>query len=167
LPYFAIMKQLMGLLFLLLFLSCNNSTQQGEEKKSETDIDAARNFLDASLKGNYHEASAYMLQDSTNTGYLFYAERDYNKLPPEDKRELKEASLHFYEPTQRPNDSTTILIFSNSFRNNKDTLRIIKIIKQQGKWLVDLKYLFTHDMDTTGGMKINGVSPLPKDSSGK
>jgi hypothetical protein len=143
--YFAIMKQILALAVLFLILSCNNSNQQDEEKKSVTDVDAARNFLNASLKGDFNEASVYMLQDSTNSGYLFNTERTYKTMPAEDKRELKEASLHFYEPSQRPNDSTTILIFSNSFKNDKDTLRIVKL---QGKWLVDLKYLFTHDSDT-------------------
>lgn len=139
------MKRIISFAILLTIFSCNNSEQQNEEKKSVTDVDAARNFLEASLKGNYQEASAYMLQDSTNAGYLFYVEKDYDKLPTNDKKELKDASLHFYEPSLRPNDSTTIIIFSNSYRNNKDTLRILK---QQGKWLVDLKYLFLHDNDT-------------------
>lgn len=144
-PYFAIMKRLFTISFLFTILSCNNSNKEAEEKKADTDIEAARNFLNASLKGNYEEASQYMVQDSTNAGYLFNAERVYKSTPSDEKRELKEASIHFYEPTQRPNDSTTILIFSNSYRNDKDTLRIVR---QQGKWLVDLKYLFEHDRDT-------------------
>jgi len=44
------------------------------------------------------------------------------------------------------NDSTTITVFSNSYKNDKDTL---KIVKQDGQWLVDLKYLFEHDLDTS------------------
>ena len=43
------------------------------------------------------------------------------------------------------NDSTTIVIFSNSYKNDHDTLRIKRI---NGQWLVDLKYLFQHDSDT-------------------
>ena len=143
--YFALMKRIFSLAILLTILSCNNSDQQDEEKKSVTDIDAARNFLEAALKGNFKEASNYMLQDSTNTGFLDGRARTYQNLSGEEKTNMKEASLHFYEPSQRPNDSTTIIIFSNSFKNDKDTLRIVK---QQGKWLVDLKYLFTHDSDT-------------------
>jgi len=140
------MKKIIGFSLLMFILSCNNSDKPAEEKRSVTDIDAARNFLEAALKGDFKDASNYMLQDSTNTGYLFYTEEKYKPQTPEEKRELKEASLHFYEPTRRPNDSTTILIFSNSYKNDKDTL---KIVRQQGTWLVDLKYLFLHDMDTT------------------
>jgi len=43
------------------------------------------------------------------------------------------------------NDSTSIVIYSNSFKNNPDTL---KVIKTGGKWLVDFKYLYLHDADT-------------------
>jgi hypothetical protein len=138
------MKRIVTLAFLFIILSCNNSAKE-TEKKADSDIDAARNFLEAALKGNFQEASNYMLQDSTNTGFLDGRARTYQNLSREEKTNMKEASLHFYEPSLRPNDSTTILIFSNSYKNDKDTLRILK---QQGKWLVDLKYLFTHDSDT-------------------
>jgi hypothetical protein len=138
------MKRILTLLFLFFIFSCNNSEKE-TEKKADSDIDAARNFLEAALKGNFQEASNYMLQDSINTGFLDGRARTYQNLSGEEKTNMKEASLHFYEPSQRPNDSTTIIIFSNSYKNDKDTLRILKT---EGKWLVDLKYLFTHDTDT-------------------
>ena len=115
-------------------------------------MDAAINFLNASLQGDFKQATDYMLPDSTNSGYLFNTERTYKNLPPEEKKELKEASLHFYNyPNPKPNDSTTIIVFSNSYKNDKDTLRIVKTA---GKWLVDLKYLFEHDEDTSGVKKL-------------
>jgi hypothetical protein len=131
-------------LFFSLLLACNNSDKQAKENKSESDIDAARNFLEAALKGNYKEASVYMLQDSTNLGYLTVTERSYQRLNPDEKNNLKEASLRFFD-TKKINDSTTITIFANSYRNDKDTL---KIVREGDLWLVDLKYLFEHDMDT-------------------
>jgi len=139
------MNRILTFAILFTILSCNNSDQQESEKTSVTDIDAARNFLEAALKGNFKEASNYMLQDSINTGFLDGRARTYQNLSGDEKTNMKEASLHFYEPSQRPNDSTTIIIFSNSYKNDKDTLRILKT---GGKWLVDLKYLFTHDSDT-------------------
>jgi len=131
--------------FLFLFTNCNNADKQAKENKSESDMDAARNFLEAALKGNYKEASVYMLQDSTNMGYLAVTEIKYNQMNADEKRNLRNASLRFYDPLLQ-NDSTTITVFSNSYKNDKDTL---KIIKESGQWLVDLKYLFEHDMDTT------------------
>ena len=130
---------------LVLLNNCNNSDKEAKAGKSESDIDAARNFLDAALKGDYKLASSYMVQDSSNIGYLAVTERKYNQMDPEQKRNLRNASLRFYDPLLQ-NDSTTITVFSNSYKNDKDTLRIVK---KNGQWLVDLKYLFEHDLDTT------------------
>jgi hypothetical protein len=43
------------------------------------------------------------------------------------------------------NDSTTVVIFSNSYKNDHDTL---KVLKKNNQWLVDFKYLFEHDNDS-------------------
>jgi hypothetical protein len=129
---------------LFLFAKCNNSEKNAKEGKSESDIDAARNFLDAALKGDFNLASSYMIQDSSNIGYLTVTERKYTQLDADEKRNLRNASLRFYNPLLQ-NDSMTITIFANSYKNDKDTLRILK---KNGQWLVDLKYLFEHDLDT-------------------
>ncbi|TMI95388.1 MAG: DUF4878 domain-containing protein [Bacteroidetes bacterium] len=131
--------------FLLLLTSCNNPDKDAKENKSDNDLDAARNFLEAALKGDYKLAARYMVQDSTNIGYLDVTERRYNRMDVDEKRNLRNASLRFYDPLLQ-NDSTTITVFSNSYKNDKDTL---KIVKQDGQWLVDLKYLFEHDLDTS------------------
>ena len=60
--------------FLLLLMACNSDKQ---ETKSDNDMDAARNFLDAALRGDYKHASVYMLQDSANQEYLNVSERGY------------------------------------------------------------------------------------------
>jgi hypothetical protein len=131
-------------LFLFIFTHCNNSDKEAKEGKSESDVDAARNFLDAALKGDFKLASSYMVHDSTNMGYLAVTERKYTQMDADQKRNLRNASLRFYDPLLQ-NDSTTITVFSNSYKNDKDTLRIVRM---NGQWLVDLKYLFEHDLDT-------------------
>jgi hypothetical protein len=40
------------------------------------------------------------------------------------------------------NDSVAVVIYSNSYKNDHDTLRIAK---KNTNWLVDLKYLYEHD----------------------
>ena len=133
----------------------SGSKTNEKEKTSDSDMDAARNFLNALLQGDFKDASNYMLQDSTNTGYLYYTEKMYKKSDPNEKQQLKEASLRFYNhPNQKPNDSTTIIIYSNSYKNDMDTL---KVLKTEGKWLVDLKYLFEHDIDTLFNKKIDTI----------
>lgn len=121
-------------------------------------MDAARNFLNAALKGDYKNASTYMLKDSANLEYLNVTERGYQHLSSDEKGKLKAASLRFFD-TQQVNDSTTITIFANSYKNDKDTLRILRI---NGQWLVDLKYLFEHDMDTSHYNQRNKIDTIQK-----
>ena len=152
------MKPIAIFSFLLFVITaCNNSDKQAVAK-SDSDLDAARNFLVAALKGNYKDASGYMLRDSTNIGYLNVTERSYQKLDAVKKDSLKNASLRFYD-TKQVNDSTTITIFANSYRNDKDTLRIVR---KNGQWLVDLKYLFEHDMDTTNYKQQTRIDTIHK-----
>lgn len=121
-------------------------------------MDAARNFLDAALKGDYKDASVYMLKDSANLEYLNVTQRGYKNLRPDEKAKLKASSLRFFD-TQQVNDSTTVTIFANSYKNDKDTLRIVKT---NGQWLVDLKYLFEHDMDTSKYNQRNKIDTIQK-----
>jgi hypothetical protein len=141
--------------FLFLLIACNSDKQ---ETRSDNDMDAARNFLDAALKGDYKHASVYMLQDSANREYLNVSERSYQNRNPDAKTKLKAASLRFFD-TQQVNDSTTITVFANSYANKKDTLRIVK---RSGQWLVDLKYLFEHDMDTSNYKQKNKIDTIQK-----
>jgi hypothetical protein len=141
--YFAGMKRnyFIFLFLLFVFYACNNKKQSGE---SENDIDAARDFIRAALDGKFNEARTYLLADSVNINYLDVAERSYQKTDAEIKRDYRASSINIHQVTP-VNDSTTVIIFSNSFKNDHDTL---KIVRQTGQWLVDLKYLYEHDSDT-------------------
>jgi len=155
--YFATMKSIALISpFLLLFIACNSSDK--EETKSDNDMDAARNFLEAALKGDYKHASVYMLRDSANQEYLNVSERSYQHRSPEAKSKLKAASLRFFD-TKQVNDSTTVTVFANSYTNKKDTLRIVRV---NGQWLVDLKYLFEHGMDTSNYSQKNKIDTIQK-----
>jgi hypothetical protein len=132
-------------LFLLsFFLACKNKKES--EKKSENNIDAARNFIRAALDGKFAEAKNYLLQDSVNLNYIEVAERSYQRSPQETKDGYRTASINIHKVTEPVTDSVTVVIFSNSFKNDHDTL---KILNMKGKWLVDLKYLYQHDEDTS------------------
>ena len=141
---------------LFLLIACNNDEEA--KTQSDNDMDAARNFLDAALKGDYKDASAYMLKDSANLEYLNVTERSYQRLSSDEKSGLKAASLRFFD-TKQVNDSTTVTIFANSYKNDKDTLRIVRA---NGRWLVDLKYLFEHGMDTSSNNQKNKIDTIQK-----
>lgn len=142
--YFAGMKKLIQLsLLLVLFLySCNNNTNNAKSQ-GENDIDAARNFIRAALDGKYENGKKLLLGDSTNYQYFAEFEKSHSNMNVEEKKKYREASINVHAITPL-NDSITIIIYSNSYKNDHDTLKMIKIKEQ---WKVDLKYLFNHDMD--------------------
>lgn len=129
------------------FVSCNNNDKQ--PAKAENDVDAIRNFIQFALYGDYDKAKTYMLPDSINKEQMNAIERV--NLSPEEKTGLSNASINIHN-INRVNDSTTVVIYSNSYKNNWDTL---KAIKQKGEWLVDFKYLFNHDQDTLIKYSVN------------
>ncbi len=128
----------------ILFISCN-----GNDKKttsvSDSNIDAARNFIRAALDGKFTEAKRYMLDDSLNNYFMSLAERSYLKYDQETRTSYLNASIQFHK-TIPVNDSVSIIIYSNSYKNDHDTL---KVLKSGENWLIDLKYLFLHDSDST------------------
>lgn len=130
-------------MFLLFFAACKTDDKKTEAKSSNS-IDAARNFIRAALDGKYREAKDFLLQDSVNLNWIDIAERNYLKADQSTKDGYMASSINMHEVTP-VNDSTAIVIYSNSFKNDHDTLKVVKI---DGQWLVDLKYLFEHDRDT-------------------
>lgn len=128
---------------LLSFATCKSNDKA--VAKSENKVDAARNFIRAALDGKFSEAATFMLQDSVNLNWLDVAERSYQRADQTVKDGYRAASIRFPGDMVNLNDSTSIIIFSNSFKNDPDTLRLVRI---NNNWLVDLKYLYQHDMDT-------------------
>ena len=121
-----------------LLIGCNSAPE--ESTTADNDLDAARSFLQAALKGKYNDAAVYMLHDSLNDERLDAVSR--LQLTSEEKQGLWDASINIHN-RKLINDSTSIIIYSNSFyKDNKDTL---KVVKKEGKWLVDFKYLFDHE----------------------
>lgn len=137
--------------------ACNNPTRDAEAEGKQEDIGAARSFIQAALKGNYTEAKKFMLKDSINDQWMSIAE--HQTIDSHTKQGLYDASVNIHN-RQVVNDSTTIIIYSNTFKNDKDTLKILK--QPTGEWLVDLKYLFNHDNDTINAPKKPGIDTVIK-----
>jgi len=139
------MKKIFYFSSFLLF--CLSACKNGEKKEDipEDDINAARYFIKAALEGDFDKARTYIVKDSLNEQDLDASERLYKeRMKSEDKVKYKGASIIVHE-VKRLNDSTTIVYYSNTYRNQKDSLRILKL---DGKWLVDFKYIFKHQPDS-------------------
>ncbi|HEU5167272.1 MAG TPA: hypothetical protein VFU29_17130 [Chitinophagaceae bacterium] len=134
------MKKLFQLLLLCLLLSACNDTDKKTEELPENGMDAASKFLRAALDGDYKKARTYLVNDSTNNQIIDIYEKDYNNsLPPDDKKAYKTASIRFLKETHEVNDSTTIIHYSNSYKNRPDSLKVIKV---NGQWFIDLNFTF-------------------------
>ena len=141
-------------LFLLCcFYSCKNK-DKGPTGKSENNIDAARNFIRSALDGKFDEARNFMLPDSSNTNYMDVAERSFKNISQPEKDGYRASNIIIHNVND-VNDSTTIIIYSNSYKRDHDTLKVLKINSQ---WLIDLKYLFEHDAEG------NASKPVIKDA---
>ncbi|HUR64805.1 MAG TPA: hypothetical protein VMZ03_00520 [Chitinophagaceae bacterium] len=136
---------LLLLSYCLLILSACKDKEKQVNSRSENNIDAARNFIRAALDGKFDEARRYMLQDSINTNYMDVVERSHQTIAADIKNGYRGSSINIIQVMEPVKDSVTIVIYSNSFKNDPDTL---KVIKAGGQWLVDLKYLYEHDADS-------------------
>lgn len=130
------MKKILTILFfaVVVFSSCSGN----DYPKAEDSFDAAREFIDACLKGQFERANAYMLQDPVNEQQLNKLRKDYMLKTKENKKEYAEASI-IINNDETLNDSTHIIYYKNSYDK---IARKVKVVRKNDNWLVDFKYTF-------------------------
>ena len=81
------MKKIFYPLLVLLsgFYACNDEDRQAASATSDSDIDAARNFIQAALVGDFEKAKTYMLNDSLSLQDLNAIARLNERLSKEEK----------------------------------------------------------------------------------
>jgi len=127
-----------SVLLLQFFSACNGANEKGGNKAD--DIETASNFIHSALIGDYKTARGLIVQDSLNTQYLDAFERNYKqRMTLDDRYGYKEASINISKVAS-VNDSVTVVHYSNSYKKQPDSL---KMVRQNGTWLVDLKYSFS------------------------
>ncbi|MBS1946197.1 MAG: hypothetical protein JST47_00375 [Bacteroidetes bacterium] len=131
------MKKTISLVLLALTAACNTSPAF---KKAEDAQDAGREFIRATLDGNYEKAKYYMLGDSTNNYMLDKWKSGYDKLTGQEKDNYKNSDIIVFD-VHPLNDSVTFYKYFNSYK--KDTT-IIQIQKVHDEWVVDLKQLMNN-----------------------
>ncbi len=133
-----IKKLLSVLLIACGFAACNS----GDYKRPETALDTGREFIRASLNGDFKRASSLLLADSQNVQLFESYKVFYEKLPEAKKQGYKDASyeINKYEDL---NDSTTIINYSNSYMNKPMD---IKVSRQNKSWVVDFKYTYSGNL---------------------
>lgn len=133
-----IKKIISALGVLLFFIACNQSSN----KKQDDPLEAGREFIDASLKGNYEAAKKYLLQDSLNVDYFDGLIEFNHKLSDQQKEGYKNANI-IINSADNVSDSVMIINYSNTFKNSPSKIKMVRINKE---WFVDFKYTFSGNM---------------------
>jgi len=130
------MRWLLLVCISMLLFSCNSYP------KAEDPLDAAREFIDACLKGDFDKANFYMLQDNENKAMLEKVKVNYKSRSATERDQYKEANIIILEE-DAVNDSTEIINYKNSYDN---IARKTRVINRNGIWQVDLKYTFNGNL---------------------
>jgi hypothetical protein len=133
-------KNLVSLLFVIATLhSCNTKSNQ-----TPTDVEGvATAFIRNILDNKFDEAEKYLLDNETNRQYFdrfrqSYKTQDKNKL-----EKYKEADILINE-ISAVSDSVSIVNYSNTYiRESKKNIKLVRI---NGKWLVDFQYTFSGNL---------------------
>ena len=137
--YFLNMKKI---LILFLAVSFASSCWEKSERNPETALDTGREFIRASLNGDFDRASDLLLQDTQNVQLFKSYKVLYNKWPADQKKGYKEASYEINKYLD-VDDSTTLINYSNSYMNKPME---IKLVRSNKKWAVDFKYTFSGNL---------------------
>jgi hypothetical protein len=117
--------------------SCNSGEgNNGSYKKAEDAQDAGRQFIRASLDGDYDKAAFYLLKDSINMLLFQKNQAYYGQLSSKEKSNYKNATIRPVGITGE-NDST--ILYKYYATSNPADTTTLRIVRRNDTWLVDLK----------------------------
>jgi hypothetical protein len=131
-----IKKILFFVVLAAVVFSCNDQTK----KEPVTNIEVANTFVRNLLDNDFKEAEKYLLKDSSNVEIFETFKKQYNRQDKAILEGYKEAQITVHEAKVVIPDSVFIFNYSNSYRPLDTT--ILKALRINGKWLIDLKYTF-------------------------
>lgn len=132
-------KNALVLLIIAGLVSCNSGT-----KKPVTNIEVANTFVRNLLDNDFKGAEQYLLKDSANVEMFETFKKQYNRQDKAIIEEYKKAQIIVHKADVVIPDSVFLFNYSNSYRPLDTT--ILKAIRTDGKWLIDLKYTFSPNL---------------------
>lgn len=138
------LKTIAALIFSsFIFISCNSDKTAGkEEPMSETNVAIA--FIRGLLDNKLDDAEKYLLKNEENQQYFDALKAQYKRKSPEELAKFRNADINFSENPSYVTDSVCIISYSNSY--NPQLKNKLKLVRINGKWLVDFQYTFSGNM---------------------
>ncbi len=109
---------------------------ENDKKQANTATDVSRDFIRATLDGNFKDAEALLLKDPQNIEIFESYKNYYTKLAVDKKQGYKNANI-IINIFDNIDDSTTVIDYSNSFMHQSQKIRVLK---KNNIWGVDFKY---------------------------
>ena len=134
-----IKKYLFLVILTAVAFSCNTKTK----KSPVTDIEVATAFVRNLLDNNFIEAEQFLLKDETNVQIFERFKKQYSEQDKAILEKYKQADILVNE-TSYVTDSVYIFNYSNSYSRADKT--ILKLVRIDSKWLIDLKYTFSGNL---------------------
>lgn len=131
--------------YLFLFIvtavafSCNTKTK----KTPVTDVEVATAFIRNLLDNNFTEAEQYLLKDETNSQIFERFKKQYSEKDKAILEKYKQADI-IVNNISYITDSVCIFNYSNSYSRADKT--ILKVVRVNNTWLIDLKYTFSGNL---------------------
>lgn len=108
-------------------------------RQPEDGLEAAREFIRATLDGDYGKAEMYVARNEQDME-LFARWREHMRRQPEKERLGLKSSTILIQSVETPNDSLTIVQYSNSF--HREPTRIV-VARRNGVWGVEFRETMT------------------------
>ena len=128
-----IKKIFLGLVLLAAISSCSNESK----KEPVTNVEVATAFVRDILDNKLNDAEKYLLKDETNQQIYERFKQKYDALDKNVLQKYKEADI-ITNNINTSVDSICIFNYSTSYKRNDTT--ILKLVRVDNKWLVDMKY---------------------------
>jgi len=117
------------------FFACNNKSGS----RPQTALDTGRDFIRASLDGDFKTAEGLILNDTQNIQLFDRYKSFYNTLQQDQKQKYKDAEYTINKLVD-VNDSTTTINYSNSYMHKPMDIKIVRV---NNIWSVDFKYTYS------------------------
>jgi len=116
----------------IILMACGGKQQ--DYRKAEDALDAGREYINASLQGDFSKAAFYVVPDEKNKQALKDIEKQYREKDKEGRQQLRTASIDISE-VKDITDSITTIHYNNSFDK---VPHVLFVVKQNNTWLADI-----------------------------